>query len=310
MAPRILNLNTVVNNMQNLVARLLGEDIHLEFKLDSKLGNVKADPSQFEQVIMNLAVNARHAMPNGGNLSLETANIDLEEEWAREHMGAHAGRYVMMAMTDNGTGMDEKTKARLFEPFFTTKEQGKGTGLGLSTVYGIVKQSEGYITVYSELKVGTTFKVYLPRVDATAEAARQVTGTLTAGRGHETILLVEDEEGVRRLVRDIIRRQGYQVLEAASGEEALKVVERHGAGIQLLLTDLVLSQMSGRELSERLRAQRKDLKVLYMSGYTDDAVLHAGMLTRGAGFIQKPFTAAQLSMRMRELLDDVPESKH
>ena len=310
MAPRILNLNTVVNNMQNLVARLLGEDIHLEFKLDPKLGNVKADPSQFEQVIMNLAVNARHAMPNGGNLSLETANIDLEEEWAREHMGAHAGRYVMMAMTDNGTGMDEKTKARLFEPFFTTKEQGKGTGLGLSTVYGIVKQSEGYITVYSELKVGTTFKVYLPRVDATAEAARQITGTLTAGRGHETILLVEDEEGVRRLVRDIIRRQGYQVLEAASGEEALKVVERHGAGIQLLLTDLVLSQMSGRELSERLRAQRKDLKVLYMSGYTDDAVLHAGMLTRGAGFIQKPFTAAQLSMRMRELLDDVPESKH
>jgi len=303
MAPRILNLNSVVGNMQNLLTRLLGEDVHLEIKLDEKLGNVKADPSQFEQVIMNLAVNARHAMPNGGRLKLETANVDMEEAWAREHMGAHAGRYVMLSMTDTGTGMDEKTKARLFEPFFTTKEQGKGTGLGLSTVYGIVKQSEGYIAVYSELGVGTTFKVYLPRVDAAAEATKTTTGVMTANRGHETILLVEDEEGVRRLVRDIINRQGYKVLEASSGEEALKVVEKHTGGIDLLLTDLVLSQMSGRELSERMRAERKELKVLFMSGYTDDAVLHAGMLTKDAGFIQKPFTAGVLAQKLRELLE-------
>jgi two-component system cell cycle sensor histidine kinase/response regulator CckA len=205
--------------------------------------------------------------------------------------------------------MDEKTKARLFEPFFTTKEQGKGTGLGLSTVYGIVKQSDGYISVYSELGKGSTFKVYLPRVDAPAERARQ-TGTLqTANRGTETILLVEDEDGVRRLVRDIIARQGYKVLEARSGEEALKVVAELTGKIDLLLTDLVLSQMSGRELSDQLLATRKDLKVLFMSGYTDDAALHSGALTQSSAFIQKPFTASLLSQKLRELLDDRPEPR-
>jgi signal transduction histidine kinase len=303
MAPRIVNVNSVVNNMQNLLTRLLGEDVHLEINLDPKLGSVKADPSQFEQVIMNLAVNARHAMPNGGKLRLETANIELEEDWAREHMGAHAGRYVVLSITDTGSGMDEKTKARLFEPFFTTKEQGKGTGLGLSTVYGIVKQSGGYISVYSEVGVGSTFKIYLPRLDAAAEALATAATPAPANRGWETVLLVEDEDGVRRLVRDLITRQGYKVLEARSGEEALELVRQGAARIDLLLTDLVLANMSGRELSERLRAERKELKVLYMSGYTDDAVLHAGMLTQGASFIQKPFTATLLAQKMRELLD-------
>jgi PAS domain S-box-containing protein len=304
MAPRILNLNNVVANMQNLLMRLLGEDVHLEISLEEKLHNVKADPSQFEQVIMNLAVNARHAMPKGGRLRIETGNVDLEEDWAREHIGAKPGKYVMLAITDTGTGMDEKTKSRLFEPFFTTKEQGKGTGLGLSTVYGIVKQSDGYIAVYSELGVGTTFKVYLPRVQAPAENVKLSGVFPQANRGNETILLVEDEEGVRRLVRDIVSRQGYKVLEARSGEEALKVAEQHAGNIDLLLTDLVLSQMSGRELSERLRQRLREMKVLYMSGYTDDAMLHSGGLLKGAGFIQKPFTAASLSQKMRELLDE------
>src|SRR5437588_602611 len=310
LAPRILNLNTVVNNMQNLLMRLLGEDIHLEIDLEPRLGNVKADPSQFEQVIMNLAVNARHSMPNGGRLQLETSNVDLEEDWAREHMGAHAGHYILMAMTDSGTGMDEKTKARLFEPFFTTKEQGKGTGLGLSTVYGIVKQSDGYISVYSELGKGSTFKVYLPRGDAVAERSK-VTGAIqAANRGTETILLVEDEDGVRRLVRDIIARQGYKVMEARSGEEALNLAAEPGAKIDLLLTDLVLSQMSGRELSDHLLAEKKDLKVRFMSGYTDDAALHSGVLSQSSAFIQKPFTASLLSQKLRELLDDRPEPRN
>ena len=303
MAPRIVNLNHVVTNMQNLITRLLGEDVHLEIKLAAELGSAKADPSQFEQVIMNLAVNARHAMPNGGKLFIETSNVELEEAWAREHVGARAGRFVLMTISDTGTGMDEKTKARLFEPFFTTKEQGKGTGLGLSTVYGIVKQSGGYISVYSELGSGTTFKIYLPRVDALAETLATAAVPAPANRGSETVLLVEDEEGVRRLVRDLITRQGYKVLEAHSGEEALNVLAKHTGKIDLLLTDLVLSNMSGRELSERLRSERKDLKVIYMSGYTDDALLHAGMLSEGALFIQKPFTATLLAQKMRELLD-------
>ena len=216
----------------------------------------------------------------------------------------------MLAITDSGTGMDEKTKARLFEPFFTTKEQGKGTGLGLSTVYGIVKQSDGYISVYSELGKGSTFKVYLPRVDAVAERSK-VTGAIqAANRGTETILLVEDEDGVRRLVRDIIARQGYKVMEARSGEEALNLAAEPGAKIDLLLTDLVLSQMSGRELSDHLLAEKKDLKVLFMSGYTDDAALHSGVLSQSSAFIQKPFTASLLSQKLRELLDDRPEPRN
>jgi CheY-like chemotaxis protein len=304
LAPKVLDLNSVVGNMDRLLHRLLGADIDLQTSLARELGRVKADPGQVEQVIMNLAVNARDAMPKGGKLTIETANVLLDDHYALEHIGAQAGSYVMLAVTDNGMGMSESVRQRIFEPFFTTKEVGKGTGLGLSTVYGIVKQSGGYIWVYSEVGVGSTFKVYLPRVDAPADVAAQKLSSYTTHAGTETVLLVEDEDGVRALVRQVLSRHGYTVLEARHGGEALLHCERFKDKIHLLITDVVLEQMSGPELAQRLVVLRPDLKVLYVSGYTDDAIIHQGVLTHGTAFLQKPFTTDALARKIREILDD------
>jgi PAS domain S-box-containing protein len=302
LAPRTLNLNQVVQSMDGLLRRLLGESIELSTLLGPEVGQVRADPGQLEQVLMNLAINARDAMPRGGKLTIGTANTEIDEMYAREHPTITPGSYVLLAVSDTGQGMDAETQAHIFEPFFTTKEQGKGTGLGLSTVYGIVKQSGGDIWVYSELGVGSTFKVYLPQVDAPAEAV----STHPGGRrtvGSETILVVEDEDGVRALVRKFLERSGYKVLEASNGDQALGIVQEHGHGIDLLLTDVVLPRMSGSELARRLADIAPRTRVLYMSGYTDDAIVHHGVLSAGAAFVQKPFTADVLGRKIREILD-------
>ena len=304
LAPKVLDLNSVVGNMDRLLHRLIGADIDLQTSLARDLGRVKADPGQIEQVIMNLAVNARDAMPKGGKMTIETANVLLDDHYALEHIGAQAGSYVMLAVTDNGMGMSESVRQRIFEPFFTTKEVGKGTGLGLSTVYGIVKQSGGYIWVYSEIGVGSTFKVYLPRVDAPADAAAQKLSSYTTHAGTETVLLVEDEDGVRALVRQVLSKHGYTVLEARHGGEALLHCERFKEKIDLLITDVVLEQMSGPELAQRLVVLRPDLKILYVSGYTDDAIIHQGVLQQGTAFLQKPFTTDALARKIRAILDD------
>jgi two-component system cell cycle sensor histidine kinase/response regulator CckA len=301
--PKVLDLNAVISELEKMLRRLIGEDVELRTALESGLGSIKADPGQIEQVIMNLAVNARDAMPAGGKLLIETENVSLSEEYAGQHIAVTPGSYVMLAVSDTGTGMDEKTKARIFEPFFTTKELGKGTGLGLSTVYGIVKQSGGSLWVYSEVGRGTTFKVYLPRVDENAQEYRQATDTGEVLQGTETILLAEDEEIVRTLAREILESYGYQVLEAANGGAALLICERHTGAIDLLITDVIMPEMSGRELSERLSQLRPAMKVLYMSGYTDDAIIHQGVLDTGANFIQKPFSPDALAQKVREVLD-------
>jgi PAS domain S-box-containing protein len=303
LAPKTLNVNEVVRSMDGLLRRLLGENIELSTVLGQDVGQVRADPGQLEQVIMNLAINARDAMPRGGKLTIGTANTEIDEMGAREHPTIVPGAHVLVAVSDTGQGMDAETQAHIFEPFFTTKEQGKGTGLGLSTVYGIVKQSGGDIWVYSEMGVGTTFKVYLPRVDAPAE---NMPGLARAPRrvvGSETIMLVEDEAGVRALVRKFLERSGYHVLEASSGDEALREAEKHAGHISLLLTDVVLPRMSGSELARRLVEARPDTRVLYMSGYTDDAIVHHGVLSEGAAFLQKPFTADALARKIRDILD-------
>jgi PAS domain S-box-containing protein len=306
LAPKVLDLNSVVTNMDKLLRRLLGADVHLSAKLDVSIGRIKADPGQLEQVIMNLAVNARDAMPIGGKLLIETYNADLDENFARDHVGSRPGPYVMLSVTDTGSGMSETVRQRIFEPFFTTKEAGKGTGLGLSTVYGIIKQSGGYIWVYSEIGKGTTFKVYLPRVDAKVDSTLPVAIAPQSAFGRETVLLVEDEDGVRALVRQVLHKHGYNVLEARHGGEALLHCERHKGDIELLLTDVVLEQMGGPELAKRLTAIRPEMKVLYISGYTDDAVIHHGVST-GTAFLQKPFTTDALAKKVREVLDRVPQ---
>jgi len=253
---------------------------------------------------MNLAVNARDAMPNGGKLTLETANLELDPVYAREHAPVIPGSYVMLAITDTGSGMNAETLSHVFEPFFTTKEQGKGTGLGLSTVYGIVKQSGGYIWPYSELGMGTTFKIYLPRVDEMAERAQAHAQAAASGLGGtETILLVEDEEGVRALTRQLLQRHGYTVLEAEHGQDALLLCERYSGPIHLLLSDVVLAQMSGRELVQRLSPLRPEMRVLYMSGYSDEAIVQHGVLAPGTAFLQKPFTTESLMRKVREVLE-------
>jgi signal transduction histidine kinase len=299
----VLDLNAVTTDMKDLLGRLIGEDIALVTTPSPDLGRVKADRGQIEQVIMNLAVNARDAMPQGGHLILETENVDLDAEYVRRHVGARPGPHVMLAVSDSGVGIPREIQPHIFEPFFTTKEQGKGTGLGLATVYGIVKQSGGYLEVDSEPGRGTTFRIYLPRVDATAPAAERSTRPAAADGGTETILLVEDEEGVRELARDILRASGYTVIEARNGAEALLLCERHQGPLDLLLTDVVMPRMSGRELAERLAPLRPDLSVLYMSGYTDDAVIRHGVLGAGTAFLQKPFTPSALISRVRETLD-------
>ena len=301
--PKVIDLSHVIPDMDKMLRRLIGEDIDLETSLAPDLGRVEADPGQIEQIIMNLAVNARDAMPRGGKLTMETANVDLDEAYARSHMAVTPGPYVMMAISDSGTGMDEETLSKVFDPFFTTKEEGKGTGLGLSTVYGIVKQSKGNIWAYSEPGKGTTFKIYLPRVEKDAVEKEEVEATAESLTGSETILVVEDNEMVRDLAQTILQHYGYSVLTAQDGEEAIKVSKEHDGPIDLILTDVVMPKMSGREVSERLNALRPDMKVLYMSGYTGNAIVHHGVLDREMRFIQKPFTTESLARKVREVLD-------
>lgn len=305
LAPAVLSLNELVEDIDKMLRRLIGEDVELSLKLTESVGNVRADPGQIQQVLMNLVVNARDAMPTGGRLLIETANADLTEEYAEQHRPVIPGTYVMLAVTDTGTGMTPEIVGRIFEPFFTTKEKGKGTGLGLSTVYGIVKQSNGYIWVYSEPGRGTTFKVYLPRVDAPADARgpARVAGSLA---GNETVLLAEDDESLRRLVKGLLEKLGYRVLEAENAAHALALAESHDGPIHLLVSDVVMPGASGRELARRLAESRAETKVLYMSGYTDDAIVHHGMLEPGLNFLQKPFTPAALARKVREVLDATP----
>jgi PAS domain S-box-containing protein len=301
--PKVLDLNAVVAGVLPMLRRLIGEDVELVNAQDSGLAHVKADPGQIEQVIMNLAVNARDAMPDGGKLILETRNVDLDEVYARQHVAVRPGRYVQLAVSDTGAGMDEETKTRIFEPFFTTKERGKGTGLGLATVYGIAKQSGGYIWVYSEPGRGTTFKIYLPRVDEEIVDLEPPEPPPHVARGSETILVVEDEEIVRSLIHQILKAQGYTVLEALHGPEALQICERHGSDLHLILTDVVMPQMSGPEVAKCLATLRPDTKVLYMSGYTDNALAHLGVPDVDGSCLQKPFTLESLTRKVREVLD-------
>ena len=300
--PKVINLNDNVLQIEKMIRRLIGEDIELATATSAE-GKVLVDPGQIEQVIMNLAVNARDAMPSGGKLLIETADADLDESYAAEHLGVNPGPHVMLAFTDTGIGMDRMIQSRIFEPFFTTKEIGKGTGLGLSTVFGIVKQSAGTIWVYSEVGKGTTFKIFFPRVDAGAERTAEHEITPTSLRGSETILLVEDEEQVRSVARAILRRFGYHVVEAQSGGDALLICEQHPATIHLLLTDVVMPRMSGRQLAERLKSIRPMMKVLFMSGYTDSSIIQHGVLDSDIYFLQKPITPETLTKKVRQVLD-------
>ncbi len=301
--PKVLDLNAVVANIDTMLQRVIGEDIDLLTILSPGLASVKADPGQIEQVLMNLLVNARDAMPAGGRLTIETADVVLDTDYARTHVAVNPGRYVMLAVSDNGCGMDAETQARIFEPFFTTKELGKGTGLGLSTVYGIVKQSGGHIEVYSEPGRGTTFRIYLPRIEEAAEAVEPGKAREQLPRGSETILLVEDEAGVRTLAKTILQTHGYTVLDAAQGKDAFLLSGQHEGLIHLMVTDMVMPEMSGREVAERLKPLRPNMKVLFMSGFTDKAMVHHGELDRGMAFLQKPFTPQTLARKVREVLD-------
>ncbi len=301
--PRVLDLNEVIRGLEKMLHRIIGEDVKLAFTPGADLGTVRADPGQIEQVVLNLAVNARDAMPDGGHLTIETANVELGEAYVREHAGTTAGPYVMLAVSDTGIGMDVETRAHIFEPFFTTKEQGKGTGLGLATVHGIVTQSGGHIQLYSEPGHGTAFKIYLPRsAGGTAPAAAEPPAPPSSGGG-ETVLVAEDDRAVRELVASALTQRGYRVLRAPDGQTAMEMARSAGGQIDLLLTDIVMPGMTGRALGEALKAGHAGLKVLYMSGYTDDAVLRHGVLQNGMPFLQKPFTPEALARMVRDVLD-------
>lgn len=300
---KVLNLNDVVCEIESLLRRLIGEDITLFSHLDPALKPVTADRGQLGQVMMNLAVNARDAMPRGGRLLIETKNVELDEAYTQMHRYVRPGAYVMLAISDNGEGIDPVVQSRIFEPFFTTKGQEKGTGLGLSTAYGIVKQSGGSIEVYSEVSKGATFKIYFPTSDGHGEATEAVPSSPDALTGTETILLVEDDDMMRALARVMLERLGYVVLEAPNGPEALGIYENRSGPIHLLVTDVVMPEMNGRELAERLRGQWASIKVLYMSGFTDDAVLLHGLLRPEHAFLQKPFSSSALASRVRRELD-------
>ena len=300
--PRVIDLDQIVADLRSMLERLLREDIELRVRATPDLGRVLADPGQLEQVLMNLVVNARDAMPDGGRLTIETANVELDEAYAAAQLGARPGRHVMLAVSDTGVGMEPATRARIFEPFFTTKPVGEGTGLGLATVLGIVEQTGGRIVVYSEPGHGTTFKIYLPRTDRAADVASASPAAAPAGAG-ETILLVEDEDQLRAVACTVLRRHGYVVLEAANGGEAFLIAQDHDGPIDLLLTDVVMPRVSGRRLADQLAAQRPGLKVLFTSGYTDDAIVHHRVIAEGVAFLQKPFTPDALLHKVREVID-------
>jgi PAS domain S-box-containing protein len=301
--PRLLNLNDRVRNVEKLLSRLIGEDIALTTRLEADLGLIKVDPGQMDQALINLAVNARDAMPQGGKLTLATATVNLDEAYVKSHPQARPGRHVVLSVSDTGIGMDENTKARIFEPFFTTKGPGKGTGLGLAVVHGIVAQSGGHIDVTSALGRGTTFNMYFPQIDNAARTDKSHHGVSPTLSGSETVLLVEDEDGVRNLSRHALELAGYRVLEAADGVEGLWVAENHRGPIDLLVTDVVMPEMGGRQLADRLALVRPGIKVLFLSGYTDDAVVRHGVRGSEINFLQKPFTAALLTRTVRGVLD-------
>jgi PAS domain S-box-containing protein len=302
MQPRIVDVNELIRNTDKMLRRLIGEDVELVLSLPPEMGNIRADPGHIEQAVFNLAVNARDAMPNGGRITIETAGVYLDESYARTHIGVEPGNYVMIAVSDTGQGMDADTKRRIFEPFFTTKDKGKGTGLGLATVYGTVKQSGGDIWVYSEPGKGTTFKLYFPNVtEAASEPARG--DEARSRRGKETILLVEDEQGVRDLVALMLQQQGYEVFKAASPEEAIRLSNSHNGRIDMLVTDVVMPKMSGKQLADHLVGLRPKMRVLYLSGYTENTVVHHGVLDAGVEFLAKPLSREALASKVRDILD-------
>ena len=303
--PRVMNVNTTVAHTEKMLHRLIGEDLELLLVLHEDVGNIRADPSHVEQAVVNLALNARDAMPDGGRITIETANVHLDESYARTHLGVRPGEFVMIAVSDTGHGMDAETRRRLFEPFFTTKEKGKGTGLGLATVYGAVKQLGGDIWVYSEPGKGTTFKLYFPRI---MESPDPPASPADAEREHstETILVVEDEQAVRDLTVKMLRKLGHTVLAAADGVEAIEIAKSHAGPIALLLTDVVMPNMSGRQVADELLRLRPELKVLYLSGYTDNTVVHHGVLEDGVEFLPKPFSRETLANKIRDVLGSSP----
>ena len=303
MQPKVFKLRDHVTDLETMLRRLIGEHIEMVTRTAGDTGMVRADRSQIEQVLMNLVVNARDAMPTGGKLTVETLNVELDETYVRHHVGVKPGQYVLLAVSDTGSGIDAQTRARIFEPFFTTKETGKGTGLGLSMVYGIVKQSGGHIWVYSEPGHGTTFKIYLPRVDSAPDSVPPTQSLGSTVCGSETILLVEDDHRVRELTHTVLTACGYQVLVAERPSDGLSLCCQHGGPIQLLLTDVIMPGGSGRELADTIVVRRPGIKILYMSGYTDAAIVHHGVLDEGTIFVQKPFTPAALAAKVRELLD-------
>lgn len=300
---RTVDLNSVVVNFQKILGRVVGEDVDLVTRLDPNLSCVRADAGQLEQILMNLAVNARDAMPNGGNLIVETAHVLVDERYAGILGDVKPGNYVMLALSDTGTGMDNEMLSRIFDPFYTTKEKSKGTGLGLATVYGIVRQHGGHVSVYSEVGLGTTFKVYFPSVNERPEVIAPQADSLSQLRGDETILVVEDEDVVRRLACDFLARLGYNVISASAPEEAIVVSDEYGGPIHLLFTDVVMPQMDGTELFTCLSPRRPEMKALYVSGYSQDAIAKHGVLKDGIHFLPKPFTVDSVATKVREALD-------
>jgi nitrogen-specific signal transduction histidine kinase/CheY-like chemotaxis protein len=301
--PQVVSLNALLIELRMLLGRLIGEDIELVLKPGPELGLAKVDPGQFEQAVINLAVNARDAMPQGGRLVIETRDADLDEGHAAGLPEVRPGRYVLVSVSDTGQGMDEATRARIFEPFFTTKGPGKGTGLGLAMVYGFVKQSGGHVEVASEPGRGATFNVYLPRAEETVPWARSAQGLLTVPQGTETVLVVEDEDAVRNLARLTLQSNGYTVLEARDGYEAVWVAQQHPGPIHILVTDLVMPRMSGRQLADLLARARPQTRILFMSGHTDETVLRHGVVEASVAFLQKPFRPTDLARKVREVLD-------